>query len=329
MTKQMIKKLYQLDTCKDWEKILKSGYIKATAELVGEKIFDESLGKKAEQLTLKGIWALEIDNIKRCWAQKLPQRFKRFQSPLEALLYRKQRILQEPLTPIVPFVAPDIEHCKHFKATESTFTFNDILWKIEPGEYLVIGTNPGAGYVMTSNTVDNIHARLSRVFMKVKDQWNNESERDVFVLEDLNSITGTFLNNKKLTEPTIIKVGDKIKFGQIAPEIIIDADILVVEIPIMPEDKIIVRNNRYIFDNPGKTRDQKYIEFYQSGQLLDLYTENDGINEFIFLHDLNLSRGINIAGSIKSLKLPFYDDYRNSSISFDPQELFNNLFHWY
>ncbi len=82
---------------------------------------------------------------------------------------------------------------------------------MEPGEddqksydvpEVIIGRSPNSDYPIANETVSARHARLSYHH----NQW---------WVEDLNSTNGTFLNDERLTFPTVIASGDDLRCGRV------------------------------------------------------------------------------------------------------------------
>ena len=67
---------------------------------------------------------------------------------------------------------------------------------------LIIGRAQDAGLFLDSSGVSRHHARLS---------WNGST----YVLEDLKSKNGTWINDRRLTDPASLKNGDVIRFGDL------------------------------------------------------------------------------------------------------------------
>lgn len=68
------------------------------------------------------------------------------------------------------------------------------------GEY-VIGRAPGSGIVVSDGSVSSQHAKLTRT-------------AEGFVLEDLKSRNGTFVNGEKVDKPRLLLDGDLVRFGK-------------------------------------------------------------------------------------------------------------------
>ena len=67
----------------------------------------------------------------------------------------------------------------------------------------VIGRDGGNDITIARDLLSRRHAKLSLI----DDEW---------ILEDLKSTNGTSVNNRQITRPTKVKVGDVIKFGETA-----------------------------------------------------------------------------------------------------------------
>lgn len=68
---------------------------------------------------------------------------------------------------------------------------------------IVIGRSTASELPVTNDTVSSRHARLSYHH----NQW---------WLEDLNSTNGTFLNDERVSTPTVIVSGDELRVGQVS-----------------------------------------------------------------------------------------------------------------
>jgi pSer/pThr/pTyr-binding forkhead associated (FHA) protein len=66
---------------------------------------------------------------------------------------------------------------------------------------LVIGRGPKCQVVLDDSYVSQIHARLF-------------AKGDAYMVEDLGSTNGTYLNRRKVTAPTELRRGDQIKIGK-------------------------------------------------------------------------------------------------------------------
>ena len=73
----------------------------------------------------------------------------------------------------------------------------------EIGGEVVIGRHPDVDVQVESNMVSRRHARL---FPDGDDKW---------VVEDLGSGNGTFLNGKRVTGPAAVSHSDRLKFGPV------------------------------------------------------------------------------------------------------------------
>jgi len=60
---------------------------------------------------------------------------------------------------------------------------------------------------------------VSRTHLKITSQEDNQ-----FLLTDLNSSNGTFVNDEKITEPVTLQVGDNVQLGKGGPKFIFDLD---------------------------------------------------------------------------------------------------------
>ncbi|NPV57666.1 MAG: FHA domain-containing protein [Anaerolineae bacterium] len=79
------------------------------------------------------------------------------------------------------------------------FSLNEIL----------IGRDPSNNLALPDDTVSGRHARLSYHH----NQW---------WIEDLNSTNGTFLNNERISSPTIIVSGEYLRVGKVQMELLIE-----------------------------------------------------------------------------------------------------------
>jgi pSer/pThr/pTyr-binding forkhead associated (FHA) protein len=66
---------------------------------------------------------------------------------------------------------------------------------------LVIGRGPKCQIVLDDSYVSQMHARLF-------------SKGDLYMVEDLGSTNGTYLNRRKVTAPTELRRGDQVKIGK-------------------------------------------------------------------------------------------------------------------
>lgn len=66
----------------------------------------------------------------------------------------------------------------------------------------VIGRAPGSGVVISDGSVSSQHAKLTRT-------------AEGFVLEDLKSRNGTFVNGEKVEKPRLLVDGDLVRFGKV------------------------------------------------------------------------------------------------------------------
>jgi hypothetical protein len=74
---------------------------------------------------------------------------------------------------------------------------------------IIIGRSANSGYAILDETVSARHARLSYHH----NQW---------WVEDLKSTNGTFLNDERVSVPTVIVSGDELRCGQVRVDITID-----------------------------------------------------------------------------------------------------------
>jgi pSer/pThr/pTyr-binding forkhead associated (FHA) protein len=76
------------------------------------------------------------------------------------------------------------------------------------GEELTVGRAPGCGVSLPEdNFVSQLHARM---FRRDGDLW----------LEDLGSTNGTFLNDKKVSAPVVMRRGDRLRVGRTVLEVV-------------------------------------------------------------------------------------------------------------
>jgi pSer/pThr/pTyr-binding forkhead associated (FHA) protein len=66
---------------------------------------------------------------------------------------------------------------------------------------LIIGRGPKCQIVLDDSYVSQMHARLF-------------AKGDAFMVEDLGSTNGTYLNRRKVTAPTELRRGDQVKIGK-------------------------------------------------------------------------------------------------------------------
>lgn len=87
---------------------------------------------------------------------------------------------------------------------------------LEPGELagaeypledeISIGRSKSCQIHLDSNYISQLHARMSKT-------------RQGIILDDLGSTNGTFLNNEKITRPTKVQLGDRIRVGNVLMEL--------------------------------------------------------------------------------------------------------------
>ena len=68
-------------------------------------------------------------------------------------------------------------------------------------EELIIGRGPKCQVVLDDSYVSQMHARLF-------------AKGDAYMVEDLGSTNGTYLNRRKVTAPTELQRGDQVKIGK-------------------------------------------------------------------------------------------------------------------
>ena len=66
---------------------------------------------------------------------------------------------------------------------------------------IIIGRDPGADIILSTAVVSRRHARFTR-------------QGEDYIIEDLGSSNGTFVNDRKLDQPFTLKSGDQIRLGQ-------------------------------------------------------------------------------------------------------------------
>jgi pSer/pThr/pTyr-binding forkhead associated (FHA) protein len=71
---------------------------------------------------------------------------------------------------------------------------------LEDRKEIVIGRSPGADLVIADEFASNMHAKL----VAVGNEW---------VLQDLNSTNGTFLDGKRVTTPMTMRAGATVRIG--------------------------------------------------------------------------------------------------------------------
>jgi pSer/pThr/pTyr-binding forkhead associated (FHA) protein len=74
---------------------------------------------------------------------------------------------------------------------------------------IIIGRSPASSYIIHNETVSSAHARLAYHH----EQW---------WVEDLRSTNGSFLNEERISTPTVIMNGDELRCGQVNIHIQID-----------------------------------------------------------------------------------------------------------
>ena len=72
--------------------------------------------------------------------------------------------------------------------------------RLSPG--LTIGRDPGNGMVLADDSVSRRHAQVS---------WSDAAG---WVVSDLGSSNGTFLNDRKVADPVALRNGDQVRFGE-------------------------------------------------------------------------------------------------------------------
>jgi hypothetical protein len=74
------------------------------------------------------------------------------------------------------------------------------------GDELVIGRGEKCHLVLDDTYVSQVHARIF-------------AKDDTFMLEDLGSTNGTYLNRRRITGPTELRKGDQVKIGKTVMEL--------------------------------------------------------------------------------------------------------------
>ncbi len=72
-------------------------------------------------------------------------------------------------------------------------------------DYVYIGRSRQNDIVVDNPHISRVHARLIR-------------QKEVYILEDLNSTNGTFLNERRVVHPVVLQPGDQIRLG---PEVVL------------------------------------------------------------------------------------------------------------
>ncbi|MBN2040344.1 MAG: diguanylate cyclase [Spirochaetes bacterium] len=102
-------------------------------------------------------------------------------------------------------------------------------FRLRSGETYTIGRNPDNDIFITDTTVSRTHARLS---------W----DQDTFIIEDLNSTNGIFLNGSKISSARL-NSKDSLRIGRIELQFTMTrVGVDVMEETISPEDSIILEN---------------------------------------------------------------------------------------
>ncbi len=81
-------------------------------------------------------------------------------------------------------------------------------------EVMIIGRDPGCGLILEPKSVSRKHAAISR-------------RTGTFMLEDIESTGGTFVNGLRLTQPRLLKDGDIIQIGDVF--LVFDGGLLAIE----------------------------------------------------------------------------------------------------
>ncbi len=102
------------------------------------------------------------------------------------LRYANERRLAE----IIPAIS-----INYLDSGEQTTTFSQ--------HEINVGRDPGNDLVISDDTVSSHHARLSH---RHRHWW----------LEDLQSTNGTFLNNERIYNPTVVVSGDEVILGNVS-----------------------------------------------------------------------------------------------------------------
>lgn len=97
---------------------------------------------------------------------------------------------------------------------DSTQTTSPAEFAIDANSLITIGREPGQSIVFTTTGVSRYHARIlpdpaSSLYLQI---------------EDVGSTNGTFVNGTKISGPTRLEPGSRIRLGQTGPEFTIDTD---------------------------------------------------------------------------------------------------------
>jgi pSer/pThr/pTyr-binding forkhead associated (FHA) protein len=113
----------------------------------------------------------------------------------------KQRAPQ--LAQAAPVAELDIEDSDAFEPTHIQMLTGrnaGLRIDLEDRKEIVIGRSPGADLVIADEFASNMHSKL----VAVGNEW---------VLQDLNSTNGTFLDGKRVTTPMTMRAGATVRIG--------------------------------------------------------------------------------------------------------------------
>jgi len=113
----------------------------------------------------------------------------------------KQRAPQ--LVQAAPVAELDIEDSDAFEPTHIQMLTGrnaGLRIDLEDRKEIVIGRSPGADLVIADEFASNMHSKL----VAVGNEW---------VLQDLNSTNGTFLDGKRVTTPMTMRAGATVRIG--------------------------------------------------------------------------------------------------------------------
>lgn len=98
----------------------------------------------------------------------------------------QSQLLSSPHIPPLEILQPEVENAQSFTIPE-----------------VIIGRSDHSNFPIANETVSARHARLS---YHHKQWW----------VEDMNSTNGTYLNDERLSVPTVIVEGDELRCGQVS-----------------------------------------------------------------------------------------------------------------
>jgi pSer/pThr/pTyr-binding forkhead associated (FHA) protein len=100
-------------------------------------------------------------------------------------LRTQSQLLSKPIIPPITITKPEEDNALSFASPE-----------------VIIGRGKNSDYLIANDTVSARHARLSYHH----NQW---------WVEDLNSTNGTYLNDERLSLPTVVIAGDELRCGNV------------------------------------------------------------------------------------------------------------------